>query len=136
MQLGLQHFLLRTTGFRIPHSTVASTLPVGQKKVSVNVIVWGTILACLAACENFAGLMVCRDLLGCAEAAIVPAWVVFTSQWYRKEGQAFLVGIWFSMCGFAQMFGGYVHMESRHTLGKTRMLLFVVGRSSSCFSGS
>jgi MFS family permease len=57
------------------------------KYVSVNVIIWGTVLACLAACKNFAGLMACRAVLGCAEAAIVPAWVVFTSQWYRKEDQ-------------------------------------------------
>ncbi|CAD0029856.1 unnamed protein product [Aureobasidium pullulans] len=54
-----------------------------------------------------ANLMVCRALLGVAEAAVVPAWVVFTSAWYRKEEQAFRVGIWFSMCGFAQMFGGF-----------------------------
>ncbi|XMA08544.1 hypothetical protein WAI453_001335 [Rhynchosporium graminicola] len=78
------------------------------KYVSINVIIWGTVLACLAACKNFAGLMMCRALLGVAEAAIVPAWVVFTSQRYKKEDQAFRVGIWFSMCGFAQMFGGFV----------------------------
>lgn len=63
------------------------------KYVSINVIIWGGVLACLAACKDFASLMVCRALLGCAEAAIVPAWVVFTSQWYRKEDQAFRVGI-------------------------------------------
>lgn len=37
----------------------------------------------------------------------MPAWVLFTSQWYTKEEQAFRVGIWFSMCGAAQMFGGF-----------------------------
>lgn len=78
------------------------------KYVSVNVIIWGICLACIAACTNFAGLMVCRFFLGMLEAAVVPAWVLFTSQWYRKEDQAFRVGIWFSMCGFAQMFGGFV----------------------------
>ncbi|KAJ6184319.1 hypothetical protein N7519_005620 [Penicillium mononematosum] len=78
------------------------------KYVAVNVTIWGTILACMAACKSFASLMVCRTLLGAAEASIVPAWVVFTSQWYRKDEQAFRVGLWFSMCGFAQMFGGYV----------------------------
>jgi MFS family permease len=45
------------------------------------------VLACLAACKNFAGLMICRFILGLAEAAIVPAWVVFTSQWCRKDDQ-------------------------------------------------
>ncbi|KAF7629691.1 hypothetical protein AFLA_013399 [Aspergillus flavus NRRL3357] len=84
-----------------------STFPLARY-VAFNVTVWGTILACMAACHSFAALMVCRTLLGAAEAAVVPAWVVFTSQWYRKEEQAFRVGLWFSMCGFAQMFGGYI----------------------------
>lgn len=35
-------------------------------------------------------------------------WVLFTSQWYTKEEQAFRVGIWFSTCGVAQMFGGFM----------------------------
>ncbi|KAG4433822.1 hypothetical protein IFR05_010704 [Cadophora sp. M221] len=88
------------------------------KYVSVNVIIWGAILACLAACKDFVGLMVCRALLGVAEAAIVPAWVVFTSRWYKKEDQAFRVGIWFSMCGFAQMFGGFVAYGIATHVGK------------------
>lgn len=75
-------------------------------------------MASLAVCKNYAGLLVCRALLGAAEAAIVPAWVVFTSQWYKKEDQAFRVGIWFSMCGFAQMFGGFVAYGIATHVGK------------------
>lgn len=93
--------------FEFPTIRILQLFPLA-KYASVNVIIWGGILACLAACKNYAGLLACRFFLGVAEAAIVPAWVVFTSQWYRKEDQAFRVGIWFSMCGFAQMFGGYV----------------------------
>ncbi|KAK9425658.1 putative Major facilitator superfamily domain-containing protein [Seiridium unicorne] len=77
------------------------------KYVSVNVTLWGTVLACMAARKNYAGLLACRFFLGVLEAAIVPAWVLFTSQWYTKEEQAFRVGIWFSVCGAAQMFGGF-----------------------------
>ncbi|KAL3417223.1 major facilitator superfamily transporter [Phlyctema vagabunda] len=100
-------FFFGQLAFEFPTIRLLQFFPLA-KYVAVNVIIWGTVLSCLAACKDFAGLMVCRALLGCAEAAIVPAWVVFTSQWYRKEDQAFRVGIWFSMCGFAQMFGGYV----------------------------
>ncbi|KAE8442002.1 hypothetical protein EG329_003938 [Mollisiaceae sp. DMI_Dod_QoI] len=103
--------------FEFPTIRLLQYFPLA-KYVSVNVIIWGAILACLAACKSFASLMVCRALLGCAEAAIVPAWVVFTSQWYRKEDQAFRVGIWFSMCGFAQMFGGYVAYGIATHVGK------------------
>jgi MFS family permease len=100
-------FFFGQLAFEFPTIRLLQMFPLA-KYVSVNVVIWGTILACLAACKNFAGLMVCRAFLGVAEAAIVPAWVLFTSQWYSKEEQAFRVGIWFSMCGFAQMFGGYV----------------------------
>lgn len=91
--------------FEFPTIRLIQLFPLA-KYVAVNVIIWGTFLACLAACKSFATLMVCRMILGMAEAAVVPAWVVFTSQWYRKEEQAFRVGIWFSMCGFAQLLGG------------------------------
>ncbi|KAJ9242038.1 hypothetical protein DTO169E5_3259 [Paecilomyces variotii] len=100
-------FFFGQLAFEFPTIRLIQMFPLAAY-VSINVVIWGALLACLAACKSFASLMVCRALLGCAEAAIVPAWVVFTSQWYKKEEQAFRVGIWFSMCGFAQMFGGYV----------------------------
>lgn len=100
-------FFFGQLAFAFPTMRVMQAFPLA-KYVAVNVTIWGAILACMAACKSFASLMVCRTLLGAAEASIVPAWVVFTSQWYRKDEQAFRVGLWFSMCGFAQMFGGYV----------------------------
>ncbi|KAE9381082.1 putative MFS allantoate transporter [Stipitochalara longipes BDJ] len=93
--------------FEFPTIRLLQWFPLA-KYVSVNVIIWGGLLAVLAGCKNYAGLLAVRFFQGVTEAAIVPAWVVFISQWYRKEDQAFRVGIWFSMCGFAQMFGGYV----------------------------
>ncbi|KAJ5817991.1 Major facilitator superfamily domain general substrate transporter [Penicillium robsamsonii] len=100
-------FFFGQLALAFPTMRVMQLFPLA-KYVAVNVTAWGAILACMAACKSFASLMVCRTLLGAAEASIIPAWVVFTSQWYRKEEQAFRVGLWFSMCGFAQMFGGYV----------------------------
>lgn len=100
-------FFFGQLAFEFPTMRLMQAFPLA-KYVAVNVTIWGAILACMAACKSFASLMVCRAFLGCAEAAIVPAWVIFTSQWYRKEDQAFRVGVWFSMSGFAQTFGGYI----------------------------
>ena len=100
-------FFFGQLAFSFPTMRLVQAFPLARY-VAVNVTVWGIVLACMSACHSFAALMVCRALLGAAEAAVVPAWVVFTSQWYRKEEQAFRVGLWFSMCGWAQMFGGYV----------------------------
>ncbi|KAF4777065.1 major facilitator superfamily transporter [Colletotrichum scovillei] len=99
-------FFFGQLAFEFPTIRLIQMFPLA-KYTSINVILWGVVLACLAACKNYAGLLVCRFLLGAFEAAVVPAWVLFTSQWYTKQEQAFRVGIWFSVCGAAQMFGGF-----------------------------
>ncbi|KAF2011400.1 MFS transporter [Aaosphaeria arxii CBS 175.79] len=99
-------FFFGQLAFEFPTIRLIQLFPLA-KYVAVNVTIWGAVLASLAACKSYASLLVCRFLLGAAEAAVVPAWVIFTSQWYTKNEQAFRVGIWFSVCGAAQMFGGY-----------------------------
>ncbi|KAF7554993.1 hypothetical protein G7Z17_g2530 [Cylindrodendrum hubeiense] len=99
-------FFFGQLAFEFPTIRLIQMFPLA-KYVSVNVTLWGATLASMAACKNYSGLLACRFFLGVLEAAIVPAWVLFTSQWYTKEEQAFRVGIWFSVCGAAQMFGGY-----------------------------
>ncbi|KPM35416.1 hypothetical protein AK830_g11164 [Neonectria ditissima] len=99
-------FFFGQLAFEFPTIRLIQMFPLA-KYVSANVTLWGATLACMAACTNYSGLLACRFFLGVLEAAIVPAWVLFTSQWYTKEEQAFRVGIWFSVCGAAQMFGGY-----------------------------
>ncbi|KAF1358274.1 MFS general substrate transporter [Lizonia empirigonia] len=99
-------FFFGQLAFEFPTIHLIQLFPLA-KYVAVNVTIWGAILASLAACKSYASPLVCRFLLGAAEAAVVPAWVIFTSQWYTRNEQAFRVGIWFSVCGAAQMFGGY-----------------------------
>ncbi|EXJ88555.1 hypothetical protein A1O1_05485 [Capronia coronata CBS 617.96] len=98
-------FFFGQLAFEFPTIRLLQVFPLA-KYVSVNVTIWGIVLASFSACKSYGSLLACRFLLGMAEAAIVPAWVVFTSQWYRKEEQAFRVGIWFSFCGWAQLLGG------------------------------
>ncbi|KAF3039161.1 hypothetical protein E8E12_004571 [Didymella heteroderae] len=99
-------FFFGQLAFEFPTIRLIQLFPLA-KYVAVNVTIWGAVLASLAACKSYASLLACRFLLGAAEAAVVPAWVIFTSQWYTRNEQAFRVGIWFSVCGAAQMFGGY-----------------------------
>ncbi|OAL47063.1 MFS general substrate transporter [Pyrenochaeta sp. DS3sAY3a] len=99
-------FFFGQLAFEFPTIRLIQLFPLA-KYVAVNVTIWGAVLASLAACKSYSSLLACRFLLGAAEAAVVPAWVIFTSQWYTRNEQAFRVGIWFSVCGAAQMFGGY-----------------------------
>lgn len=99
-------FFFGQLAFEFPTIRLIQLFPLA-KYVVVNVTIWGAVLASLAACKSYSSLLACRFLLGAAEATVIPAWVIFTSQWYTRNEQAFRVGIWFSVCGAAQMFGGY-----------------------------
>ena len=68
-----------------------------------NIIMWGLVLSCFAAVENYSGAIAIRFFLGVFEAAVTPGFALFTSQWYTKKEQGFRTGIWFSFNGFAQV---------------------------------
>ena len=76
--------------------------------LGVNVVIWGVVLACHAACDTFAGLSIVRVLLGVFESCVAPILVLIIAMWYRKEEQGRRVS-WFYICnGLTQIFGGLV----------------------------
>ncbi|KAF4552471.1 MFS-type transporter-like protein 5 [Elsinoe fawcettii] len=90
-----------------PTSRLLQHLPLG-KYSALNIIIWGTILACFSAVSNFAGAVVVRLFLGAFEAAVTPGFALLTSQWYTKHEQGLRTGIWFGFNGWAQIAGGVV----------------------------
>lgn len=88
-----------------PASYLAQRLPTG-KIVSAFVLSWGTILVCTCACQNFAGLAVCRFLLGVFEAVITPAFMLIVSQWYTREEAPSRAGLFYCFNGIGSMVGG------------------------------
>jgi hypothetical protein len=64
---------------------------------------WGLVLSCFAAVENYAGAIAIRFFLGVFEAAVTPGFALFTSQWYTKKEQGARTAIWFSFNGWAQV---------------------------------
>ncbi|CDH50197.1 mfs nicotinic acid transporter tna1 [Lichtheimia corymbifera JMRC:FSU:9682] len=59
---------------------------------------WGIIATCMAACHDFAGIVVCRLLLGACEAVL--------SIWYMRKEYARRAGLFFSFSSLAGAFGG------------------------------
>ncbi|KAF2636341.1 putative allantoate permease [Massarina eburnea CBS 473.64] len=57
------------------------------KFFALNVLMWGVTEMCMAACSNFAGLFICRFLLGGFEALLIPAITLVVTMWYRPEEQ-------------------------------------------------
>ncbi|MDI1490023.1 MAG: hypothetical protein OHK93_001222 [Ramalina farinacea] len=86
--------------------------------LGVNIMLWGFVLGCHAACTSFAGLAVCRVLLGVFEAPVAPILVLIIAMWYRKMEQGRRVS-WFYVCNsLTQVFGGFVAYGVTFTNGR------------------
>lgn len=87
--------------------------------VGVTIIVWGFMEMCIGASNNFVGLAVTRFFLGFAEAAVSPAFIIITSNWYRRDEHPIRVATWVSMNGISQIVGGSL----MYALGRTDMAI-------------
>ncbi|KAJ5942911.1 hypothetical protein N7516_003079 [Penicillium verrucosum] len=90
-----------------PTNRLLQRLPLA-KYSGACILIWGMILSCFAAVNNYAGAVAIRFMLGVFEAAVTPGFALLTSQWYTKHEQGIRVNIWFSFNGVGQIFGGVV----------------------------
>ncbi|CCM05278.1 uncharacterized protein FIBRA_07490 [Fibroporia radiculosa] len=106
-------FYLSYLVFEYPQNLALQRLPVG-KWMSANIFVWGVALCCHAACKNFAGLFVCRLVLGMCEGSITAGFMIVTSMFYTRVEQTLRVGYWFLMNGTAQIIIGFISFGVLH----------------------
>ncbi|EXJ79543.1 hypothetical protein A1O3_07822 [Capronia epimyces CBS 606.96] len=113
-----------------PSSYLIVYFPTG-KYLSVMVLLWGIILMCHAACQNFAGLVTARFFLGVGEAALAPGFALITGMFYTRKEQPIRQGAWFVGNSIANMFGGLVAYGIGHittsSLEKWRLLFIILG---------
>ncbi|XHF98770.1 hypothetical protein AWENTII_002308 [Aspergillus wentii] len=95
-----QQYSWVSTYDRFPTTYLLRRLPLG-KYTSINITFWGIVLVCHCAAHNYAGLLCVRFFLGAFEATITPAFVLFTSSWYKQNEQAKRMGFWLSCNGVA-----------------------------------
>ncbi|KAE8158898.1 major facilitator superfamily domain-containing protein [Aspergillus tamarii] len=88
--------------WEFPTTYLLRRLPLG-KYTSFSILVWGIVLLCHVAAHNYAGLLCVRFFLGAFEATVTPAFVLFTSCWYKQEEQAKRMGFWLACNGAAQI---------------------------------
>ncbi|KAF7555615.1 hypothetical protein G7046_g6520 [Stylonectria norvegica] len=69
------------------------------KYTSANITLWGVVLTLHVLAKNYAGLLTVRFFLGALEATVTPAFVIFTSTWYKQNEQGKRMGIWLSCNG-------------------------------------
>ncbi|KAF8073574.1 MFS general substrate transporter [Lyophyllum atratum] len=128
-------FYLSYLTFEIPQNLALQRFPVGKwlrsvarvltqdhfltkHFTSINIFVWAVALSCHSACKNFAGLLVCRLVLGMCEGSITAGFLIVTSMFYTRNEQTLRVGYWFLMNGFAQIISGFLSFGALHI--KTR----------------
>ncbi|RDW74873.1 membrane transporter-1 [Coleophoma cylindrospora] len=106
-------FYLAYLVFEWPQTLGLQKFPPG-KWMACNILVWGVVLCAQAACHSFAGLFVCRLLLGICEGCITAGFLIVTSMFYTHVEATRRVGFWFLMNGTAQIFNGVISFAVLH----------------------
>jgi len=100
-------------------------------------MLWGVVLACHAACTSFAGLAVCRTLLGVLESCVAPILILIISMFFRKEEQGRRVS-WFYVCNsLTSIFGGFLAygVSFTHSKFASWRIFFVAIGAMTCVVG-
>ncbi|CAH0055613.1 unnamed protein product [Clonostachys solani] len=87
--------------------------PVGRF-VACATILWGAVLMTLPASRSFAALMTIRALLGCLESCINPAFIIISSQWWKREEQPMRITCWYLGNSIGQVCGGLLGYGIAH----------------------
>ncbi|PYH46401.1 putative MFS transporter [Aspergillus saccharolyticus JOP 1030-1] len=105
-----------------PQNLLLQKFPVA-KTLSINVFIWGAVVACSAASTRFGSLMAVRFLLG-------------TAMWYKREGQSLLNSICPTSSGTPHnQIGGLLAYGTSHYVSgviKNWQLLFLALRCATC----
>ncbi|RDW61934.1 hypothetical protein BP6252_11367 [Coleophoma cylindrospora] len=112
-----------------PGGRLLQRLPLGVY-ISANLFLWGALVMCLGATQNFAALAAIRFLMGIFESCIVPCSVHITGMWYTYKEQGVRFNIWYSAVGFASLLGGLITYGIGHahsSVANWRLIFLVCG---------
>ncbi|CAG8957882.1 hypothetical protein HYFRA_00000222, partial [Hymenoscyphus fraxineus] len=70
-----------------------------------SLIAWGSVLMFTALTSNFAGLAICRFILGCLEAPITPCFMLIVGSWYDRQQQPFRASCFYCCNGLGSILG-------------------------------
>ncbi|EPQ57979.1 MFS general substrate transporter [Gloeophyllum trabeum ATCC 11539] len=107
-------FYLSYLAFEWPQNLALQRFPVG-KWMSINIFIWAIALCSHAACKSFGALFAVRFIMGMAEGAITPGFMIVTSMFYTRGEQTQRVGYWFLMNGVAVIVLGFIAFGVLHT---------------------
>ncbi|GKZ47354.1 hypothetical protein AbraIFM66951_010714 [Aspergillus brasiliensis] len=92
------------------------------KLIGTAALLWGSSLAIMAACTDFASLLGLRLMLGAFEAMIAPSCVAVTQMWWRRGEQTIRTALWSGMNGVTFIVGslftyglGHIHSDTLYS---------------------
>ncbi|GJE93056.1 MFS general substrate transporter [Phanerochaete sordida] len=83
-----------------------------------NVLMWGVVVSCTAAANDFSKLLATRFFLGIFEATVAPCFITITQMWWRRREQTLRLAIWFAANGATGMVGSLISWGIGHINGK------------------
>ncbi|KAF9006033.1 major facilitator superfamily domain-containing protein [Cyathus striatus] len=87
------------------------------KYLFVHVLMWGVVVASMAAARNFTGLITARFFLGIFEATVAPAFITITQMWWRRREQTMRLSMWMAMNGVTGVVGSLLSYGLGHING-------------------
>ncbi|KFX99612.1 hypothetical protein O988_03757 [Pseudogymnoascus sp. VKM F-3808] len=91
-----------------PTMVLAQRYPV-ERVASILVMLWAICLILTVACSTYQGLYAQRFFLGVLESGISPLFMLIVGSWYKKNEQAFRMGIWYSCTGYVSIFSPLIN---------------------------
>lgn len=85
-----------------PFSLAIQKFPLGKLMTGM-IFLWGLLTMAAAASKGFGSLFALRFLLGVAEAAVGPAWLILTSMFYTRDEQPLRMCIYLGSQGLANI---------------------------------
>ena len=100
--------------------------------LSAIMLVWGIVTICQGVTQSFAGLVVCRVILGALEAGFFPGSVYLISMFYKRHELQWRINLFFSASIIAGAFSGLLayaiaHMDGIAGYGGWRWIFILEG---------
>ncbi|KAI8940646.1 hypothetical protein NX059_001916 [Plenodomus lindquistii] len=91
-----------------PAMYLAQKFPI-ERVASGIVFVWGICLILTVVCRDYKDIYAQRFFLGFLESGISPMFMVIVGSFYKKNEQAFRMGIWYSCTGYVSIFSPLIN---------------------------
>ncbi|KAF3002587.1 hypothetical protein E8E13_008268 [Curvularia kusanoi] len=112
-----------------PAMYLAQRFPI-ERVASAIVTVWGVCLILTVVCRDYKDLYAQRFFLGFLESGISPMFMVIVGSFYKKNEQAFRMGIWYSCTGYVSIFSpvlNYGFGRAKSSLANWKLMYLFAG---------